>query len=96
MIIGGLSAFMIAVVAAPVCFPSPGMVKCPSSLAGTALTYSAALVSVGFCAAALVPNARSSWLALISQVAGVVCYFVGAWREKSNGAMAARRSGTSP
>ena len=90
VIIGGLSAFMIAVVAAPGLFSFAGHSEVPFfSLLGLHWTYLLALVSVGFCAAALVPNALvASLFALISQVAGVVCYFVGAWREKSNGAMA--------
>lgn len=89
--IGGLSAFMVALVSFPGLFSFAGHHDVPFfALLGLHWTYLLALVSVGFAAAALVPNALvASLFALVSQVAGVVCYFVGAWREKANGAMTA-------
>ena len=78
VVIGGLSAFMIAIVAAPGLFSSAGHSEVPFfSLLGLHSIYLLALVSVGFVSAFWCPSTPKPLFALISQVAGVVCYFGG-------------------
>ena len=91
VVAGFCAALLVAVVGAPGLFRAAGHAEHPFLvLFGLHWCYLVALTAVGFAAAALVPNALvASLFAVASQVAGVVCYFVGAWKEKASGGFTA-------
>ena len=86
---GGVAALLVAVVAAPGLFRFAGHATNPFlMLLGLHWIYLIALVAMAFAATALVPSGFvASLFAVLSQVSGLVCYFVGAWQKTDSGSV---------